>query len=273
MNELQNKAQALITKYKLQPNLVNYGQHFLIDQASIKLFINTCGLSSEDLVLEIGPGLGFITEDLVKRVKQVTAVEIDLSLKPVLENLQTKYANLNLVWQNVLSYKHFDYDLICGALAYNIFEPLLRQLVFQTQFKQAVFIVSKKFSDDLIAKNNLTTLLAMAFYEVQITKILPKELFYPQPQYPGALIKLIPKEKLDKTNYILKQIFQQKNRRLKKSIRIALLNWLEFQQQPLTEFEAREKVKEVITIKNLNQSIFQLNKLDLMLLVDQIKKL
>jgi len=271
-SKLAVQTQALLKKYNLEPNLINFGQHFLVDSETIKFFIQLLELETEDLVLEIGPGLGYFTEEIAKKAKQITAVEIDKRLKPILNKVQKKYSNINLIFSNILEYKKYDFDIVCGALAYNIFEPLLRQLIYQIKFQRAVFIVSQRFQTEYQEMNNLTALMVDAFFQVEMIKELPIDLFYPRPQYPGLLIKLIPEVKKDKYHFLLREILLQKNRRLRKSLKLAVIKWFEQQGQIVSETEVKEKIKFITQAPETREPIFQVSKEYLQVFIQQLKQ-
>lgn len=173
-------------------NLTNYGQHFLIDKKVIFEFWQVCALTGSESVLEIGPGDGAITAGLCDQAKQVTAIEIDNNLKPELTKLEQKFPNLKVLYGNALKIQDYRYDLVCGALSFAIFEPLMIRLFRKTQPKRLVFLVSHKVKEDFVKEQGLLFYLLNSFYQVKFgQKILPKS-FLPKPRTAGVIISLMP---------------------------------------------------------------------------------
>ena len=173
-------------------NLSNYGQHFLTDQKVIADFLAACNLSNKETVLEIGPGQGALTTRLCGQAKQVVAVEIDSSLKPELAKLEHQHANLKVIFANALKVKDFNYDLVCGALSFAIFEPLLIRLIRFPMPGRLVFLVSYKVKQDFDKQQGLLFYLLNAFFTVEFGhKILPQA-FSPKPRTAGVIMKLFP---------------------------------------------------------------------------------
>ncbi len=202
-------------------NLVNYGQHFLLDKKVIKEFIDFCQVSSSDRVLEIGPGQGVLTGELAAKAKSITAVEIDQRLKPKLDKLIKQFSNLSVIYQNALKLQHFDYDLVCGALSYAIFEPLMIKLIRKTGYQRLVFLVSDKVRESQKQETGLLFYLLNAFFKIDFSQRVLPAAFSPKPRTAGVIIKLIPSIPKDK-RFLLwrerflkdKTVWQQTNAKL-----------------------------------------------------------
>ncbi len=269
---LLEQTKTILEKQGLTPDTVHYGQHFLIDEKTIQTFVKECKLSPESLVLEIGPGLGYITKELAKQAKQVIAVEIDPRICVFLRSLATKYSNIKTVCQNALELTSFDYDVVCGALSYSIFEPLLRKFITWQVPKRAVFIVSKKFVDDWEKQTGLASLMCEAFFETQVVEILPQEFFYPKPKFKGALIVLKKRKSGDLYHFVLRELFLQGDKKLKNALQEALIRCDKKSGKELTKRQAKEKLNILLTYRDMEDSIFQASKSFLTTLVEFLKK-
>lgn len=173
-------------------NLLNYGQHFLIDKNVVSEFLQTCALTGQESVLEIGPGEGVITRGLVKEAKTVTTVEIDIKLRTSLKKLEKQHDNLQVIFDNALKLKNYHYDLVCGALSFAIFEPLIIKLSKKTGYQRLVFLVSYKVKDDFAKEQGLLFYLLNSFFKISFGhKILPQS-FAPKPRTSGVIISLVP---------------------------------------------------------------------------------
>lgn len=92
---------AVLQKYKFNFQK-KFGQNFLIDTRVLDRIMDAAEISGEDYVLEIGPGIGVMTQYLCEQAKAVTAVEIDKNLIPILEDTLSTYANVRIVQQDIL---------------------------------------------------------------------------------------------------------------------------------------------------------------------------
>ena len=79
-----------------------FGQNFLIDQHVLEKIIGAAGVAKEDMVLEIGPGIGTMTQYLAENARQVVAVEIDKNLIPILEETLSGYDNVTIINEDIL---------------------------------------------------------------------------------------------------------------------------------------------------------------------------
>jgi 16S rRNA (adenine1518-N6/adenine1519-N6)-dimethyltransferase len=259
-NKLLISTQELLQNLKLDPNQVNYGQHFLIDKPTADLFIKALSLNPEDLVLEIGPGLGTLTGQIVKQAKQLTAVDIDKRFKLPLQKLEEKYPNLNVQFKNILEWQNFNYDKICGALSYSIFEPLLKQLYTNIQFEKAVFIISKKFMEEYNNQNSVLSQIAQAFFKVEFIKVIEKEKFFPAPRFSGVLVALTPRKQKNMYQFVLSELYLQSDKKLKNSLREALISWYKHIGKTLTKKQAKEKFKPLLNNSAAEKTIWQAGK-------------
>lgn len=109
-------------------NVINYGQHFLIDESVIDRFISLAEIKDRD-VIEIGSGNGIITKRLCEASKHVTCYEIDTSLKSDLNKLKEKYNNLDIIYENFLDSEILKCNSIISGLPYQILEPFLKKII------------------------------------------------------------------------------------------------------------------------------------------------
>ena len=128
------KAKAFISPYK------SLGQHFLIDQNIIRKIITACQLNKDDIILEIGPGLGALTFELSRQTRQVIAVEKDTRLYKKLK--EEKLKNLKIANEDILK---FDFTAaakkvkVIGNLPYNISSPIIERLIFNRRNITSIF--------------------------------------------------------------------------------------------------------------------------------------
>ena len=101
MNEIRQETNFLMKKYNIKANK-NLGQNFLIDDEVIQDIVNGAKISKEDLVIEIGPGLGTMTVLLVEKAKKVICIELDKKMIKILNDRFIAYDNIELINQDVL---------------------------------------------------------------------------------------------------------------------------------------------------------------------------
>ena len=94
----------LLQQYHLRPNK-RLGQHFLISQKVLQKIIQTANLSKNDIVLEIGPGLGILTQELAQKAKKVIAIEKDERMVEILKDVLGDYKNVEIIQGDILKEK------------------------------------------------------------------------------------------------------------------------------------------------------------------------
>lgn len=205
MDYLQ-RAKAFRTKKRL-------GQNFLIDNDVIQAIISNANISKEDTVLEIGPGIGFVTEQLVKHAKQVIAVELDEDAIGKLKKL--KCDNLVIVHQDILKtdlstlaqskikiVANIPYYITSPILAHLLGEiddlenknrSLISEIILMVQFEVAQRIVATQKSPS--KQYGLLSVLSQFWADCEIIKKVGRKSFYPSPKVDSALVKINVREK------------------------------------------------------------------------------
>ena len=187
------------------------GQNFLIDRNIVKKVIKAANLKSTDIILEIGPGLGALTKELVKKVKQVIAYEKDPRMCQILKKSLKNYKNIEIVNGDVLKFeiiklfknlklKIINYKVVSN-LPFYITAPIIRKfLEAKNSPKEMVLLVQKEVAQRICARPPDMNLLAISvqFYaKPEIISYVSKKSFWPQPKVDGAIIKITPKNKTE----------------------------------------------------------------------------
>ncbi len=212
------------------------GQNFLIEEKIYDDILLSANLKPDDVVLEIGPGLGFLTFKLAKVAKRVIAVELDDKLAGVLKTgLAAKNVkNVEVVNEDILKLQITNYKLknckIVANLPYNITSIFLRRfLEIDQKPKLMVLMLQKEVAERICAVKGSMSLLAVSvqFYaDAEIIQIVPKENFWPKPEVESAIIKITPhpnfllsKEKEEKDFFqLVKFGFSSKRKMLKNNL-------------------------------------------------------
>lgn len=176
------------------------GQHFLTDEDICKKIIDS--IPSNTKCIEIGAGPGTLTSRLLDNENEVVAYEVDQQFRPALEDMK-KDSPLVIRWSSFLD---ADIDALnesapfrlVGNIPYHISEPLMFMLT-RLNFESATLLVGKRLATSLRAKPESShwgrmSLLANAYFNIQVLADVPKESFYPVPRKNGALIMLTKKE-------------------------------------------------------------------------------
>ena len=197
--DLFEQTKNICDKYNIKPAR-SRGQNFLIKEEIYDKIIDTAELKPDDVVLEVGPGLGFLTAKLADKAKKVVAVEIDKKLAEVLKTglAAEGIKNVEVVDGDIL--KTPLTPLIRGAykivanLPYNITSIFLRQfLSFENKPELMVLLLQKEVAQRITAKPGKMSLLAVSvqFYaKPELVEIVPKKYFWPEPEVDSAVVKI-----------------------------------------------------------------------------------
>ena len=185
--------------------LKRLGQIFLIDEGVIKKIIESAQLSKNDIILEIGPGIGVLTMELAKKAKKVIAIEKDPKMIEILKELLECWnvRNVEIVKGDILKLDPKPYTLkpykVVANLPFYLTVPVIRQFLeaVETKPQQMVLVVQKEVGQRICARPPDMSILAVSvqFYaKPEIETFVPKKSFWPQPKVDGAIIKIIPKK-------------------------------------------------------------------------------
>lgn len=173
-------------------------QNFLIDDNIKAKIIQTCNLSKDDNVLEIGPGKGVLTKELIRLAKSVVAVEKDVRLFQMLCQTLGEYLNLSLVNQDILKYRISQSNTkVIGNIPYNISSPLIEHLLEQRDKISVIYIsLQKELADRIIAKpggkDYGSFSLFVQYHTIPAIKfIIKKGSFKPRPKVDSAFVELL----------------------------------------------------------------------------------
>lgn len=200
--ELAEQTKKICQSYDIKPARTR-GQNFLITETVYDEMVNSTELTEEDTVLEIGPGLGFLTERLAKKAGKVIAVELDDKLFMILgERLKKQgIGNVEILNKDILKVRGEDLGVKRGAykvvanLPYNITSIFLRRYLSDETIKPKtmVLMLQKEVAERIAARAGEMSLLAVSvqFYaQPEIISYVAKNNFWPEPEVDSAIIKL-----------------------------------------------------------------------------------
>jgi 16S rRNA (adenine1518-N6/adenine1519-N6)-dimethyltransferase len=213
-----------------------YGQNFLIDQNIISQIINEIKISNNNHYLEIGPGRGALTVHLNKKIKNLTLIEVDEDMIPILEKINPQ--NFNLIHNDILKLdeKFFsNFQTIIGNLPYYISTEIIFKFLAISNIQTMYFMLQKEVADRITAskgsKNNciLTNLISFHFDSEILIKVPPQS-FDPVPKINSSFIKLTRHERFNR-NYsydsfktAVKESFKFKRKNLKNNLKTIVDN-------------------------------------------------
>ena len=182
-----------------------FGQNFLIDPHVLDKIVDAAQVTEEDFVLEIGPGIGTLTQYLCERARQVLAVEIDKNLIPVLRDTLSPYTNVEVLQGDILkqdiqhiadTYNGGNRIKVVANLPYYITTPIIMEL-FESRVPLAnvTVMVQKEVADRMRAepgtKDCGALSLAVQYYaEPYIAAFVPPNCFIPRPNVGSAVVRL-----------------------------------------------------------------------------------
>lgn len=185
-----------------------FGQHFLHESGIIEKIVHTINPKPADNILEIGPGLGALTQQLLPYLHRLTVIELDKDLIPLLEKQCATLGELIVYQADALTFDllslsdHNAAWRIVGNLPYNISTPLLFHLLAQISvIKDMHFMLQKEVVDRIVAQAgeaHYGRLSVMVQYYCQVKKlfIVKPGAFQPPPKVDSAVIRLTPYQKL-----------------------------------------------------------------------------
>ncbi len=186
-----------------------FGQNFLTDEAVVDSISEMSGVSKNDAVLEIGPGIGTLTYSLLSFANKVVSVEIDSGLIPVLSETLSEFDNFELINSDILKLdlNELIQDKFAGEppfvianLPYYITSPILMYLLeSKIPFKRIVVMVQKEVADRLSSKPGTkdygVITAAVSYYaDVKTLFEVKRDCFIPSPNVDSAVIELIPRK-------------------------------------------------------------------------------
>ncbi|MDO9399424.1 MAG: 16S rRNA (adenine(1518)-N(6)/adenine(1519)-N(6))-dimethyltransferase RsmA [bacterium] len=211
--DLLQQTRNLCNLYEIKPAR-SKGQNFLIKEEIYDEIIANADLKPDDIVLEVGPGLGFLTAKLASKVKQVIAVELDDKLAEILHIglIAQGVKNVEVINKNILEFsisqflndhkilflndkQNLKFKIVAN-LPFNITSIFLRKfLEVEIKPELVVLMLQKEVAERVVAKPPKMSILAVSvqFYaQPEIIKIVPADNFWPKPAVDSAIIKIVP---------------------------------------------------------------------------------
>lgn len=272
-NSLQKKVLERIKSAGIKPN-EELGQHFLIDGQIINLLAQS--VTPGNTVIEIGAGVGQLTDSLAEKATALVAVEIDRRYQPVLSEVEKEHPNARIIYgdalalnyQNFIPKKKAKKDdqggiQVIASLAYHITEPFLHRLV-GLPLESTTLVVGQRLARAIQAKYEIDpdfgqlTLLAQTFFDIEILAEVDKRKFFPVPRTDSAVVRLTPKEeegfRSNRRNFFFRRLFLTSNKSplVKNALREGLIEY-----KKLTKNQARAIINQMGILETILEKPFE----------------
>ncbi len=229
----------IIKDHGIRP-LKRLGQSFLEDKNAINKIIGIADIQKDDVIVEIGAGVGLMTEAIAKRAGKVIALDVDSRMVGILKERMASFQNVAIVLADVLEY---DFSLaagdgrsgkikVIGNIPYNISSQILfRLLDYREHISSMILMFQKELADRLIAKAGtksygvptvLVSMYLLCFREM----VIPSHCFFPQPGVKSSVLKMTVREApaVDLTDHefflkIVKTVFAKRRKTLLNNLR------------------------------------------------------
>ena len=201
MTDLLEFSKELCYRNKISPQK-KHGQNFLINDDAFDQIMTAADLNKDDVVLEVGPGLGFLTERLSAKAKKVISVEIDPVLCDFLpkrfESMDIK--NVQLISGDILRLaRNVKYNKIVANLPYNISAHFLFQYLSEREAPEVMILMLQKEVVERVCalpgKMSILSVSVQYFAQASLVSIVKRDSFWPAPNVDSAIVKIIRNDK------------------------------------------------------------------------------
>ena len=249
---LLRRAKHLLRLYGFSPKKC-LGQNFTVNSDMLQRLVSHASITEDDVVLEVGAGLGFLTQLLSSKCKKVITVEVDPALASFLRKQLRSMQNVDLIEGDILKVSLPVFNKVVSAPPYSISSPLLFRLL-ENKFDSAVLILQKEFAERLAASvgsKDYGRLTVNVYYraDVELLDVVPRTMFYPPPDVDSMMVRLTPRAPPfhvdDEETFfeLVRTLFTQRNRK----VRNGLISFLH--QHEITGKEAVELADSTIYSK------------------------
>ena len=268
MENILNETKFLMKKYKISANK-SLGQNFLINDEAVDDIVSSSKICSDDLVIEIGPGLGTLTKELLEKAAKVIAIELDIRMIKILNDRFSLYNNFEIINEDVLkvdleklisdqknNLPQIKNVKIVANLPYYITTPIIMKLLEdRLSIDTITVMIQKEVADRIVSVpgsklSGAITYTVNYYAEPESIRLVGRECFIPQPNVDSEVIKLnVRKEPVIKVKNqdlffsIIKCSFMQR----RKTLINALVNG--------NIIENKETAKKILNELKLNENI------------------
>ena len=267
MDNILQETKFIMKKYNIKANK-NLGQNFLVSNDAINQIVNSGEIEKDDLIIEIGPGLGTLTKELLEKAKKVICVELDNKMVEILNERFSLYDNLEILNQDILktdlkeiikkekNQNNIKDVKIIANLPYYITTPIIMKLLEEKlDLKSITVMIQKEVAERLIAtpgEKNTGAITYTVYYYAEAKKIaeVPNTSFIPEPEVTSEVIRLdirkdppVETKNTEMMFKIIKNAFMQRRKTLLNSLTNTKI------------FKNKEEGTKILKTLNLNENI------------------
>ncbi len=267
MSDILEETKFILKKYNIKANK-NLGQNFLISEEVVNKIIDSSNVTKKDLVIEIGPGLGTLTKEILEKAGKVICIELDKNMVQILQDRFSLYENFELINNDILKVNlkeiinkeknsgKIDNVKIIANLPYYITTPIIMKLLEdELDLESITVMIQKEVADRLIAipgQKNTGAITYTVYYYAVSQEILevPNSSFIPEPEVTSKVIKLnLRKEKevnpkdIEKMFKVIKFAFMQRRKTLLNALTNSKI------------FKDKEQGSNILKQLNLNENV------------------
>lgn len=242
MKNIEQETRFILNKYNIKANK-SLGQNFLISQVVVDAIVDSSDITKEDLVIEIGPGLGTLTQSLLEKAGKVVCIELDPKMVTILQDRFKLYDNFELFNEDVLKVdlkalieneklnNEIKKAKIVANLPYYITTPIIMKLLEEELDLDTITVmIQKEVADRLVAipgdKNTGAITYSVYYYsEAKAILEVPNNSFIPEPEVTSEVIQLkirknppVEIENKEKMFNVIKNAFMQRRKTLLNSL-------------------------------------------------------
>jgi len=257
-----SRTNEILKKYGLYAKK-GYGQNFIIEPTIVEKIARLSNVNDQSLAIEIGPGIGALTEQLALKSKEVVAYEIDDRLMEVLADTLSEYPNVKVIKKDFLKVdlkpimegfkKDYQEIRVCANLPYYITTPILFKLFEVKDYLTSITVMMQKEVADRFSATtnsesyNALTVIVSYLFDVKVVMKIPKTIFNPKPRIDSAVVEFIPKKIVDQVSdenkffEFVKACFKQRRKTLYNNLKEYL--------------DDNDKARELIAFNNFNEKV------------------
>jgi 16S rRNA (adenine1518-N6/adenine1519-N6)-dimethyltransferase len=206
----------LLAKYETRPSK-GLGQNFLIDKNVLRKIVEASDIKPTDIILEVGPGIGVLTQELAQFAKKIISVEKSETMCEILKETIKDFKNVEVINDDILQYKlklpmgESKYKVVAN-IPYYLTSPLIRKFLEEKNPPQEIVLMIQKEVAQRVCTSpphmNLLAVSVQFYADIKIISYVSNNCFWPAPKIDSAIIKITPKNNKEKNIIVINKFFE-----------------------------------------------------------------